>query len=678
MSLENEPRSETETRPNSSHSRLRPSELPEPPSERVGIAAADVAAAPVSVSVSVGGRLPAPRRDAAPSMHAQRVVASRVSMADLVTAESNACEMDRQTFRPSTSSSSSSNMSESSAVGVVAAETKASSVLSMVDSAPSAKQMIPAVGRKNPPTLPHETFFGFVKEPTDALLIVEGCIRGILTSTDKTPIDLEEEIPIRSGSIVVFEESSKRWRDGRRWSPSRVHGPFLLYREVEPTSTGPEPRKSKPTHILDTRIPGLEPTYSCKTLKQNTRLVEEGLTKRTITLKGSDARRYRVISYYARQDVIDMYVSSSKNEMGLVVPSETPQLNALLRDPSLEVNALLSESIDLEKYASEVVLAKKGRKEDSIKAVAKYASEGTSSTARPPKRPRLGSNESGSAVGISGKESAKIHGRGGSRSSSIETGLNSSSSPTRSQVHTYQSSTYTSSDIGPSQPQRHSSHPMSPPRHSSKISDIINNNNKIDRPSQYPHYYPAAGTNPHAPHAPPAAATSATASLVPSNYQSHLACTGPNQHHALPPLHPTTSTFAPSQSMYYYTHPLSVVPVMYPAPHAYSVLSPQTYSTPSQPYPGHPHTLYAPPPPPPRTDLGFQQQHLNQSFRSSAMYQQHPPPLSGSPLAGPTSGPQMGPSGVLYGYESLSNPDTSQSSGQQQEQERAGNAAAPK
>ncbi|KAJ3243792.1 hypothetical protein HDU78_011777 [Chytriomyces hyalinus] len=532
--------------------------------------------------------------------------------------------------------------------------------------------MIPAVGRKNPPTLPHETFFGFVKEPTDALLIVEGCIRGILISTDKTPIDLEEEIPIRSGSIVVFEESSKRWRDGRRWSPSRVHGPFLLYREVEPTSTGPEPRKSKPTHILDTRIPGLEPTYSCKTLKQNTRLVEEGLTKRTITLKGSDARRYRVISYYARQDVIDMYVSPSNNEMGLVVPSETPQLNALLRDPSLDVNALLSESIDLAKYASEVVLAKKSRKEDSIKAVAKYASEGTSSTARPPKRPRLGSNESGSAVGTSGNESAKIHGRGGSRSSSIETGLNSSSSPTRSQVHTYQSSTYTSSDIGPSQPQRHSSHPVSPPRHSSKITDINNNNNKIDRPSQYPHYYPAAGTNSHAP---PAA--TATSSLVPSNYQSHLASTGPPQHHALPPLHPTTTTsFAPSQPMYYYTHP--VVPVMYSAPHGYSVLSPQAYSTPSQPYPGHPHALYAPPPPPPqpsRTDMGFQQQHLNQSFRSSAMYQQQPPPLSGSP---PTSGPQMGPSGVPHGYETLSNPDTLQSLGQQQEHAGSNAAAAPK
>ncbi|KAI8828891.1 Gti1/Pac2 family-domain-containing protein [Chytriomyces cf. hyalinus JEL632] len=618
MSLENRTRSETETHPNSSESRVRPSGLPDPPSERVGIAAADVVG--MAGSVSVGGGLPPSRTHAAPSMHAQRVVASRVSMADLVTAETNnGCEMAGQTFRPS--SSSSSTMSEFSSIGVVASEMKASSVLSLVDSAP-AKQRIPALGRKNPPTLPHETFYGFVKEPTDALLIVEGCIRGILISTDKTPIDLEEEIPIRSGSIVVFEESSKRWRDGRRWSPSRVHGPFLLYREVEPTSTGPEPRKSKPTHILDTRIPGLEPTYSCKTLKQNTRLVEEGLTKRTITLKGSDARRYRVISYYARQDVIDMYVSSSKNEMGLVVPSETSQLNALLRDPSLDVNALLSESIDLAKYASEVVLAKKSRKEDSIKAVAKCASEGASSTARPPKRPRLGSNESGSAVGMSGNESAKLHGhgRGGSRSSSIETGLNSSSSPTRSQVHTYQSSTYTSSDIGPSQPQRLSSHPQQQQRLSFPA---------ITSPTGFPEAHPNITPFPRF-----------------TQQQQHL-------------LRPVSQ--------------LSVVP-MYPAPHAYSVLSPQTYPTPSQPYPGHPHAVYVPQ----RTDMGFQQQqqqHLNQSFRSSAMYQQQLPNLSGS--AGPTSGPQMGPTGVPHGCESLSNPDTLQSLGQQQEH-AGSNATAPK
>ncbi|ORY48601.1 hypothetical protein BCR33DRAFT_39684 [Rhizoclosmatium globosum] len=241
----------------------------------------------------------------------------------------------------------------------------------------SVKHHIPDAGSSRDESHPHETFFGFIKEPMDALLIVEACIRGILVSVDKVPSESSEVFHIRSGSIVVFQESSKRWRDGRKWSPSRVHGPFLLYREVEPTKRAPEPRKSKPTHILDTRIPGLEPTYSFKTLKQNTRLVPDGLTKRTITLKGSDGIRHRVISYYARDDVINMYAppidASSNERLKFRTPSETPQLNSLLNDSAIDLKALLAESIDMEKYASEMAIAKKQRKEETIKAVARHA-----------------------------------------------------------------------------------------------------------------------------------------------------------------------------------------------------------------------------------------------------------------------------------------------------------------
>ncbi|KAI9338209.1 Gti1/Pac2 family-domain-containing protein, partial [Obelidium mucronatum] len=254
-----------------------------------------------------------------------------------------------------------------------------------VDAVPAA-----AAGDGIPAVPAHETFFGFIKEPIDALLVVEACIRGLLVSVDKVPSESAAIGPIRSGSIVVFEESSKRWRDGRRWSPSRVHGPFLLYREVEATTDGPDPRKCKPTHILDTRIPGLEPTYSFKTLKQNTRLVPDGLTKRTITLKASDGLKHRIISYYAREDVIHMYTpaTSLPSESGIgdqpdgvnrrvpppfVTPSETEKLKVLLEDASIDWKGLLAESIDMEKYASEEVLAKKQRREETIKAVARHA-----------------------------------------------------------------------------------------------------------------------------------------------------------------------------------------------------------------------------------------------------------------------------------------------------------------
>ncbi|KAJ3067888.1 hypothetical protein HDU98_008906 [Podochytrium sp. JEL0797] len=196
-----------------------------------------------------------------------------------------------------------------------------------------------------------ETLFGFINDPMDAMLMVQACIREILTSLD-------------TASTAYAQRNC-----------DCVQGKFLnVFGEVEPAAGAPEPRKTRPTHFLDSRIPGLEPTYSSKTLKQNARLVPNGLTKRTITLKGSDGHRHRMISYYAREDVIQMYSTSSGAASSFKTPSETPELNALLNNPSIDLKALLAESVDLEKYASEFVVAKKQRKDDSLrKAVAQSA-----------------------------------------------------------------------------------------------------------------------------------------------------------------------------------------------------------------------------------------------------------------------------------------------------------------
>ncbi|KAI8829343.1 Gti1/Pac2 family-domain-containing protein [Chytriomyces cf. hyalinus JEL632] len=76
-----------------------------------------------------------------------------------------------------------------------------------------------------------ETFYGFIKDAIDALLVIEACLKGLL-SPFKSGSDASGQLAIRSGTVIVFAESStqmKRWRDGERWSPSRAHGPFLLY-----------------------------------------------------------------------------------------------------------------------------------------------------------------------------------------------------------------------------------------------------------------------------------------------------------------------------------------------------------------------------------------------------------------------------------------------------------------
>jgi hypothetical protein len=95
-----------------------------------------------------------------------------------------------------------------------------------------------------------ETAYGYLADINDALLIVQLCMN------DKMPLvrrrlTLFERENIRSGSIFSFIETNeksnpivtpprkskdlqpmRRWTDGLSWSKSRVHGHFLVYKEV--------------------------------------------------------------------------------------------------------------------------------------------------------------------------------------------------------------------------------------------------------------------------------------------------------------------------------------------------------------------------------------------------------------------------------------------------------------
>ncbi|KAJ3352753.1 hypothetical protein HDU83_007701 [Entophlyctis luteolus] len=54
------------------------------------------------------------------------------------------------------------------------------------------------------------------------------------------------------------------------------------------------------------RIPGVDPAFSESVLKMGTQIVNDGLTKRSISVNGSDGLRHRVISYYTVEDVLNM------------------------------------------------------------------------------------------------------------------------------------------------------------------------------------------------------------------------------------------------------------------------------------------------------------------------------------------------------------------------------------
>ncbi|KAH6706235.1 Gti1/Pac2 family-domain-containing protein [Leptodontidium sp. MPI-SDFR-AT-0119] len=62
------------------------------------------------------------------------------------------------------------------------------------------------------------------------------CTKEYLQSPRPSAPNRERASLIKSGNVFVYEEDSsgiKRWTDGVPWSPSRILGDFLVYRELE-------------------------------------------------------------------------------------------------------------------------------------------------------------------------------------------------------------------------------------------------------------------------------------------------------------------------------------------------------------------------------------------------------------------------------------------------------------
>jgi Gti1/Pac2 family transcription factor len=93
------------------------------------------------------------------------------------------------------------------------------------------------------------TFHGFVHNSMDGLVLFEACLSGKLHHVPRRPHDRERAQLIKSGSIFIYEENAsgiKRWTDGVAWSPSRILGNFLIYRELEkPFPPGEKKRAMK-------------------------------------------------------------------------------------------------------------------------------------------------------------------------------------------------------------------------------------------------------------------------------------------------------------------------------------------------------------------------------------------------------------------------------------------------
>lgn len=133
--------------------------------------------------------------------------------------------------------------------------------------------------------------FGYIQNYEEAVLMVHATRLGYITPITQR-LKTEEREGIRSGDIFVFVETEngiKRWTDGKIWSPSKIHGQFLLYKEV-------------PRHLSKSAIKkrNAQNNNSDAFMKLTKELKEDdklSFHKKTISLVHQD-RTYHVIGYY--------------------------------------------------------------------------------------------------------------------------------------------------------------------------------------------------------------------------------------------------------------------------------------------------------------------------------------------------------------------------------------------
>ncbi|KAK5685808.1 Global transcription regulator sge1 [Elasticomyces elasticus] len=198
------------------------------------------------------------------------------------------------------------------------------------------------------------TLHGFVHNTIDGLVLFEACLSGRLHHVPRRPYDQQRASLIKSGSIFIYEENAsgiKRWTDGLAWSPSRILGNFLIYRELEkPFPPGAKKRAigSKRTTAPGKPYPRCDSNESdgavlitpptpppsnpaAREVKPGIRqlwLPSDGLVKKTMSVSVNGISHH-MVSYYKVEDV--------KNNL-LPRPLSDPRLQNISVRPELYLN----------------------------------------------------------------------------------------------------------------------------------------------------------------------------------------------------------------------------------------------------------------------------------------------------------------------------------------------------
>ncbi|KAF2457323.1 Gti1/Pac2 family-domain-containing protein, partial [Lineolata rhizophorae] len=178
------------------------------------------------------------------------------------------------------------------------------------------------------------TWIGFVNTTEDSLLLLEACLQGLLNHCPRRPHDRERAEIIRSGSIFVYEENAsgiKRWTDGLTWSPSRILGNYLVYRELSAPFPPGEKKRALPRNpyvagATEVMHPDEDRMFH-GSLTDSYQFKEDGLVKRTLCVPFRGCVHH-IVCYYKAAHV----------KAGVIhTPSEDSNLKNLTIRPDLIV-----------------------------------------------------------------------------------------------------------------------------------------------------------------------------------------------------------------------------------------------------------------------------------------------------------------------------------------------------
>ncbi|KAG5925568.1 hypothetical protein E4U42_004170 [Claviceps africana] len=215
------------------------------------------------------------------------------------------------------------------------------------------------------------TFEGHIGSTLEALMLFEACLSGQLTHVPRRPHDRERPDLIKSGNVFIYEEHAsgiKRWTDGVSWSPSRILGNFLIYRELEkPFPPGEKKRalkkkKSPAGGISKPELPSSQPRIDSFALasldtsaaKETERALigslidsypfkKNGLVKKTISINHQGVPHH-MVSYYNLDDVVSGRLTS---------PSRHPSIQGIIPRPDLIMSQNFRAPLDEVEYGPE-------------------------------------------------------------------------------------------------------------------------------------------------------------------------------------------------------------------------------------------------------------------------------------------------------------------------------------